>query len=561
MHLSTSFYRKGFIGMKIFLKIFIASISFIIFITGCSTHVTTTPSTWEQNTIELIKKGEIEGGYFDYNLLLNRKTSLDTTWRYIEIKKILNISIADPKLMESLHNYETDDLYYQLVINNLLTETGNSKKYPINENTLILQILNDRKINFEQKINIIYNIFYYSQADIPTVLKSRIENLLNNHKKDIISLGYGYIFLDQFIRNTIDISSNMTEEEKTKYITDLKEESSRSNPDLIQIYYLYFINQFVGNKIDNKLIKKTLSLFDSPEGGYGTKVRTNHGNNIGTYIAIKLLKEMNAIDKEQTVRIINFVEKMKSNDGMYFSDQVLKPDIVATLLAERNLMLLGQQNTTNSENVNEFLFIENITDWKYKYLGYYVTKNRLQPANIQILKKEITLFWDQLQQSANKKSIQQFANNPKLLESVEYSILLAKEIKLPLDPKIKEILIDVIDMNLKDFQEQNLFFLSINIAIARGINYQINDKNSIIQHINNQFDTKNGLFATDFLTNYSAIKSLYYLNYAFTSYTPKQIIMEFQSEQGGLCFQLGANESSSLVSTYLGLTLLNEINK
>lgn len=563
MNLSTSFYPKGLINMKKYFKLFIVSLSCIIFISGCSTptSVTITPSTWKQNTIELIEKGKVEKEYIDYNILLNRQTSLDTTWRYIEIKKILNKQISDPKLLDSLHKYETDDLYYQLVTNNILTETGNSKKYPIDVNTLLPQILNDRKMNFEQKINTIYNLIYYdSQANIPTVLKNKIENWLNAHKKDILSLGYGYIFLDRFIRNVLDLSNNISEGEKKKYITDLKEVSLRSNPDLIQIYYLYYINHFIGNKINEKQIKKTLSLFKSSEGGYGTKIGSSHGNSIGTYISIKLLKEMNEIDNEQTDRIINFVEKMKSNNGMYFVDQTLKPDIVATLLAKRNLMLLGQQNTTNFEQINKFLFTGNTTDWKYKYLGYYVTKNQLHPANIQTLQKEIILFWNEIQKMVESNSLQQVANDKRILESIEYSILLAKDIKLPIDTKTKQILIDVVEMNLKDFQEQNFFSLSINLAIAYSINFQVKNKNSIIQYIDNQFDKKKELFATNFLTNYGAIKSLYYLDDTFASYSPKQIIMKFQSEQGGLCFELGKNKTSSLVSTYLGLSLLNEIN-
>lgn len=549
--------------MKIYSKLFMVSLSCVIFISGCITSInTTTPSTWEQNTIELINKGKIGEGYLDYNLLLNRKTSLDTTWRYIEIKRMLNKSIFDPKLVNSLNNYETDDVYYQLVINKLLTETGNSKKYPIDANTLLLQILNDRKMNFEQKINNIYNIIYYdTQENISSTLKGRIESLLSTHKKDILSSGYGYIFLDQFIRNILDISSNMTEEEKKNCISDLKEESSRSNPDLIQIYYLYYINHFIENKIDEKQIKKILSVFESPEGSYGTKIKPYQGNSFGTYIAIKLLKELNAIDKKQTDKIINFVEKMKSNNGMYFIDQVLEPNVVATLLAERNLMLLGQQNTTNFEQASNFLFTGNTLDWKYKYLGYYVTMSRLGTTNIQNLKKEITSFWAQLQQLANEKSLQKVSKDTRVLESIEYSILLAKEIKLPLNSKTKELLIDVVDINLKDFQKQNLFSLSINIAIAKGIDYQVGNRKAIIQYIYNQFDEKNGFFATDFLSNYSAIKCLYYLNDAFTFFSPKQIIMKFQSEQGGLCFELGKNESSSLVSTYLGLTLLDEIDK
>lgn len=547
--------------MKRYLRLFMVPLSCFIFISGCSTQDVNSPLTWEQKTIQVIRTGQVEDGYFDYNLLLNRKTSLDATWRYVEIKQLLNKSISDPRLVQSLHNYETSDLYYQLMINDLLTQMGDKNKYSLNANKILLQTLDDQQMTLEQQINRIYNILYFSnQGSIPYVSKIKIEKWLNQHKKEVLSSGVGYVFLDQFIRKTLDLPKDLNEEEKEKYVQELREACLRSDPDLIQIYYLFYINQFIGNPIDKKQIMKTLSLFESSVGSYGTKVSPKQGNSLGTHLVMKLLNDMNAIEKDRIGKILRFIEEKKSDNGMYFIDQIQKPDPVATLLAKRDLMLLGQ-DTTDIEQISHFLFTGNVTDWKYKYLGYSIIQNELDPANKKILQQEIREFWGQLERFVAAKSLQKVAGNTRILESIEYSVVLAKDIQLPIDVKTKKILIDLVNMNFQDFQHQNLFSLSINLAIAYGVDYQVKERESLIRYIKNQFDSKEQLFATDFITNYAAVKSLFYLNDPFTSINPQQIMMKFQSNQGGLCFELGRDETSSLVPTYLGLSLLNEIHK
>jgi len=58
-------------------------------------------------------------------------------------------------------------------------------------------------------------------------------------------------------------------------------------------------------------------------------------------------------------------------------------------------------------------------------------------------------------------------------------------------------------------------------------------------------------FSLDFMTNYAAVKSLHYLGDSFALLNPEEIIMKFQSNNGGLCFGKEKDESS-LVPTYLG---------
>ena len=56
--------------------------------------------TWVENTIELVKLGEVDKGrYVNYNAIINQETSLDETWKAVTILERLNLDYNKLKII------------------------------------------------------------------------------------------------------------------------------------------------------------------------------------------------------------------------------------------------------------------------------------------------------------------------------------------------------------------------------------------------------------------------------------------------------------------------------
>ncbi len=538
----------------------------LVFFTGCINQSKNQESKssikdeWNRKTVDLINKGKISNNvYFDYSSLLTQDTSLDDTWRYLESLKVLNIGL-NKKTIDYLNNVEVENLQEKIKVNYLLSFFSVKERYEVNISSYLMGVINDNNMNSENKIEEIYYLAYFTNLDVQQKDKEALnkfltETLQKNVPKDN-NLIYEILFISHKIK--IDYSKYFNKKIYKENFLDLVENKSNN---IIDIYYLYFINKYLETKLVFKydyLIKK----FQTQDKGF-SKSNKIIGDSITTFIILKILEsesKTDLIDKGSLNKTIN--NNLNSNGG-YNIGLNINPDNINTTSLLALLSLKYLKYDINTEEHYKYLLKGNTLNLREKYLGYMLIKEDITKKETQALKNDLNTAISQIAEAYNLNN--NIVKKPDVIEAIYYLTIFQNDLDFELKDfnKITYITKEMIDFQVNNFKTTDSYLLMLAVEVAVKLDYTF-EQSTIVKYIVTKYNNEKQIFIVnnrkDFLLNYSYIRILFSLEYK-GEIDLKESLRKFKDVDAGYNTIVNHKETSSLTVTLLGLMLSDLINE
>lgn len=538
----------------------------LVFFTGCINQSKNQESKssikdeWNRKTVDLINKGKISNNvYFDYSSLLTQDTSLDDTWRYLESLKVLNIGL-NKKTIDYLNNVEVENLQEKIKVNYLLSFFSVKERYEVNISSYLMGVINDNNMNSENKIEEIYYLAYFTNLDVQQKDKEALnkfltETLQKNVPKDN-NLIYEILFISHKIK--IDYSKYFNKKIYKENFLDLVENKSNN---IIDIYYLYFINKYLETKLVFKydyLIKK----FQTQDKGF-SKSNKIIGDSITTFIILKILEsesKTDLIDKGSLNKTIN--NNLNSNGG-YNIGLNINPDNINTTSLLALLSLKYLKYDINTEEHYKYLLKGNTLNLREKYLGYMLIKEDITKKETQALKNDLNTAISQIGEAYNLNN--NIVKKPDVIEAIYYLTIFQNDLDFELKDfnKITYITKEMIDFQVNNFKTTDSYLLMLAVEVAVKLDYTF-EQSTIVKYIVTKYNNEKQIFIVnnrkDFLLNYSYIRILFSLEYK-GEIDLKESLRKFKDVDAGYNTIVNHKETSSLTVTLLGLMLSDLINE
>ncbi|WP_010097612.1 hypothetical protein [Ornithinibacillus scapharcae] len=331
--------------MRNFFMIF--SISFLIctFLAGCSENDDSIPEllddNWEKKTItKIVENGYADGMFVDYSEANKISYTMDDLWRTLEIYNSIGYNYQQDLLLEKIINLELNGLKEELQFSYLCFKyLDNGCSIEIEINPTIEEILNSEYDTMET-LDLVYFIVSYYYDNINNNSKINIMKWIESNatviKKDI-----GLIYTVLSIQDKMGVEI-IEFENRELYKHLLKNTIEEPDSDLIELYYLYFINYYLQNEIDeNYVFTGVLKYFDQ-DSGFSLSKHYYLDANLGTFIAINILNEIGKIGSLKK-DIMTIAEKLETNYGLFINkENIPTGTIEETIMGYYVLQILGE---------------------------------------------------------------------------------------------------------------------------------------------------------------------------------------------------------------------------
>ena len=348
--------------------------------------------TWVENTIELVKLGEVDKGrYVNYNAIINQETSLDETWKAVTILERLNLDYNKLKIINYVKQYKPENEIDKLKINSILKMTKQPLLFQNNYDEQIKKLIKRDDLSSEEKIDEVFLYHLYIgkeslQLSEPTVNLLKLFLTSVNFSKDI-NPGYYYDLV--YLNNEYGLDKDSIN--KDYWQDELNRELKKKEINLVNLYYIYNINFLLENPINSELLNK-IGQLKTKNGSYNISTQQKEGTILSTYLVVDILEKSgktNLIEKDKLTNFILGQQEVKT--GGFIVRKIVKPDLTSGILAETSLNLLGYKNRNlPPAEVIDFLVDPANQNWKVKFFGLrLVGKELSEEQQAAIRKNEI----------------------------------------------------------------------------------------------------------------------------------------------------------------------------
>lgn len=534
----------------------ILSIILIFLITSCGIgenklNAENMDEQWKRKTEFLIKQSMIPGaGYFPYELLFNRTSSLEDTYSYLELASLLGCtSRINKKSLETyLNKYSTTTdlvillkMYGISIDGSLSNNTKDMLQVKINEQFANFDLSNT--YNYENKTDILY--LYMKYFELPEKKRKQagffIQSVLDN--SDIKNYARTYSILFCADKLGLDIGVDNIVKIKNLYINDFENINILTNMNLItDIYFIKSALELLGRSVTIPEHILTVIAQQNYDGGYSL-YKNEPSSSLGTLFVYKLSPH-SIIDIN---KLIDFILTNQSQDGGFWAAKKFKPYMVSTSLSILSLKRLNVYDVrhTNEDIVllkkmlKDYFNIDSTGNLAWHHIYY----------TLQCLKElgviNFTDFNDLI--IKYKPSI----NNPKQYCYYVLSCDLVGQEQFLSDPMDKEKII----ANIVATKNIDLMYYYIVIMNGFGFDKDLPNqriKNTLKEHLDsNGFKIEGG--GANLVTTYYGLKIIEMLDENKDKYLEEHWIENYKTVNGGFSIKPSDIESNSIISTFYGL--------
>ncbi|MEK5394047.1 hypothetical protein NSQ59_27485 [Margalitia sp. FSL K6-0131] len=552
-----------------FKKLFILICIFLLLIqVGCNKKTNTEKSIniynqdWTVNTIKKVQstynaKNKL---YYDYSLLNqnNALATLDDIWRYQEIANIINFKINPSFIIKFLNNYKPTDTEEKIKYTYLYKKYlhNQNKVYELNYNDLIQSITKQKSTKQEtifQKLNQLYFIikFHYEEIDKQSIL-SLVKWLKNN--KSILIKDNGSLLSILEIEHYTNQKIIQIKNTKT-YLTQLNNDLKNNNNDLLNIYYLYFINYYLQNNIDKNLLLNHILNFYDKNFGFSMNMDKYSDGNLGTYLGLKILKNLNQITLVQkNMSILN--SQMEKQYGIFINLQNVPTGTIQETILADNILNILENNKKNKISNQFFWEHKNELNWHIKYYGLNLIESPLTSIQKKQLLNDIKTYEQGFtSHEITEKDIENLLNNSGMLSEIEYFILIGKSLNYKFDEdfklKVKKMLQQILKNN--NIKKISPDVLATVLAINKSFNSIEIDKSKIKQLLDKKY--KKQKIDSPFFDVYFYAKSIKEMGFSIDYLNNS--IKKYLNKDGGVNNYKNKNNSDNLMLLFLLVDLTN----
>ncbi|ODV55705.1 hypothetical protein [Lysinibacillus fusiformis] len=508
---------------------------------------------WLIKTKDLILSSEVEKNkYIDYRSLLDRETSLDDTWRAVNVLNMISQPYNKSSIYIYINSYNTDDKIEQIMLNSIADIIGYENIYNINYNEDLSAIINNTNDVLE-KLDMIYLYHFYGDIDISKLdknLRTQLKEFLANIKIPKDS-HYGYFYDLTFLCEKYNITSRELDSEFWK----IKLRTEISSDDFIKSYFILKINLALKNSITPEQIQL---FFEIQEISSAIKDEKNDSI-MSSYLMTDISKQTGQLNGLNKDIIKKSILNQQSENGGFYIRKTLNPDLTASILANNILVFLEEKDKSGSQEGYSEVFSSELS-WKVKYFGYNLFTKDIHKKNQNELKKELAKYYELLMDS----KIDNLYSDVILYEDILYAMQLSDKINMDVPKEIHKIMLSTsknVLENLKDFSPVEI---SLAVDTFTTLKVQVTNEQEVSSFLSSYYNRKLNRFVyknrDEMMINYYIIKSLISIKNDFTTSEIKSILMEFaELDKGGINNLKDEFETSSLITTFYGIALLSSL--
>lgn len=517
---------------------------------------------WAKSTIDLIKLGKVEKGkYVNYSASINHETSLDETWKGVNVLQRLNTKYNKLNILKYVKQYKPENEIDKLKINAILKTAEQPILYESNNDIQIKTLIKRGNLSEEEKLDEIFTYHLYIGRESLQLSETTV-NLLKEFLKSLNlpkDINHGYYYDLAYLCNEYGIDNATIKKDYWK--EELIQQSRKEKLDLVELYYICNINILLGNSIGSDLINKLVDL-ESEDGSYNKAAHQKEGTVFASYLVVDILDKSGYLDLIKKDKLSNYLLRQQDvNTGGFIVRRVVKSDLISGILAETSLEILGDKSRSlSSTEIMNLLINQDENNWKVKYFGLRLVREELTNDQKLVIKNNLKKYWEEISQLKRDELV----SDIRVLEGIVYSLYINKELEGRTSKNIQLTFNEVSNYILKNYQDKSPIEISLALEIKKILEMDIKNKNNIIKFLSSFYDNRQKQFIfkehNEMIMNYFIIKSLMILDYDFRGMDPKKIIFEFADlEKGGFNSLRNQFETSSLITTFYGTVLLQEV--
>ena len=516
-----------------------------------------TNKEWIKETVKKVESGYIDSNelYIDYSDI-EVELSIDELWRSIEVYNISGFNYDEKILKNALIKIKpTNDrekIEYDYICNVL---KGCDKQYYDDYNKLVNDLFNkNNKMEPFEKLDTIYLITTHFFSELTETSKNEIISWLKEHDEEFkqdIGLLYTILEIEDILKVDIfDLSKD-----RLFYKDLLAKSLNRDNIDLIEFYYLFYINLYLDNSINEDEMRNKLMGFYDTDNGFSLSTNEFIDGNLGSYLGIKIMVKLNKLDIIQNDLLKVLARYEKDYGGLINIENTPSGSMEETIMANYVLNEISNDSTDTVKLKNK-LKSSNI-NWFWTYYSISQSKEEIPAEYKEMLFKKLANYeYEVINTTFTEKEYDQLLESSGILSELEYFSKVGSLLGYTFKEEYKEK-INLINKNLINKISREEIDVLNSLLEINQIFEMSEDYSEVKMLVSDLIDNNN---TTNFYEWYSIIKSAKHLGIIQEQQDISNLLEKYINPNGGVNGDLEIESSDTLYSTFLMLSLVKEMN-